>query len=230
MNAVKISQMNLNNLQIVNKNILETDKQREVAEKIKSMFPNAVVSRLIVNKYGERVFFNYTDVESSVEFTSCWNVHVDSMTHNLVKMYLAFSADYDPTVNYDMKEEHYTGSKLSDAKTISTPMKDKLSSITSEATIDGSVKDVSKVESDTNTMTTETKIENHDTKTTTFDGNNTDGFDTLSKDELKRTGNIGVQTVPDMIAKELEIRFTEYVMDFIRNTVFDLTTMLYLGD
>lgn len=222
--------MNLNSLQIVNKNILETDKQREVAEKIKTMFPNAVVSRLIVNKWGERVFFNYTDKDASQEFTSCWNCHVDSMSHNLVKMYLAFSADYDPTINYDMKEEHYTGSKVSDAKTVSTPTKDKLTSTSYEATIDSDTKEVSKVESDTNTMTTETKIESHDTKKTTFDGNDTDGFDTINKDELKRTGNIGVQTVPDMIGKELDIRFKEYVMDFIRNTVFDLTTLMYTGD
>lgn len=222
--------MNLNSLQIINKNLLETDKQREVAEKIKTMFPNAVVSRLIVNKFGERVFFNYTDKDASAEFTSCWNFHVDSMTHNLVKMYLAFTSDYDPTVNYDMKEEHYTGSKVSDATTTSTPTKDKLSSVTSEATIDGTTKEVTKVESETNTMTTETKIESHDTKKTTFDGNETDGFDTINKDELRRVGNIGVQTVPDMIGKELDIRFKEYVMDFIRNTVFDLTTLMYLGD
>ena len=237
---------------------------KNIATRINQLLPNSILQERIRNQYGERLFFYYdlgddtTETYSSVLFGRQFNNQISLMTYNMCMMYKGFTAEYDPTSNYDMKEAHYSGSKTGETTTTVTPTGQTTTTVkptggstvrTSEATIDGTEKVVSTV---TNTPTTDsagqlqvTTIDKDGVVVTTSnkfkdganqtvnwgdDNGTTEQFNTITKDETRRTGNIGVSTVPDMLLKETEVRFLNYLYTVIDRIIKDLTVMVYTGD
>lgn len=202
----------------------------EIAGKIKQLLPTASLINRLIHKYGERSYYYYEPKEGVIDptaiFINDFNTQVSLFSQNMCVMYKGYTATYDPTANYDMKEEHYVGGLTATSKTKMPKVTN--TNTTTEATISGVDKRTGEIKSETEEYTTETFFDG--SVKTQYDGKDTEEFNTIQKDELKRSGNIGVATVPDMLSKETLVRFTNYLYDLVDKIMNDLTVMVYTGE
>lgn len=205
-----------------------------IAGKIKQLLPTATLINRLKNHYGERSYFYYEPknneglIDPTAIFLNDFNAQISLYSQNMCVMYKGYTAIYDPTANYDMKEEHYVGGSTATAKS-KMPMVT-TTNTTTEATIDGTDKRTGEVKSETQEIISENFFDSSTNVKTKYDGKDTEEFNTIQKDELKRSGNIGVATVPDMLSKESMVRFTNYLYKLIEKIMDDLTVMVYTGD
>lgn len=203
-----------------------------MAGKIKQLLPTASLINRLIHKYGERSYYYYEPKEGVIDptalFINDFNTQVSLFSQNMCVMYKGYTATYDPTANYDMKEEHYVGGLTATSKTKMPKITN--TNTTTEATINATDKEVGKITSETEEYITENYFDSATNVKTKYDGNDTETFNTIQKDELRRSGNIGVATVPDMLSKETLVRFTNYLYDLVDKIMDDLTVMVYTGD
>lgn len=185
------------------------------------------IKRYIRNKFGDYLYYYYEDENRTVEsqFVEEFEMYAKMESNNLCFLFNAFILDYNPIENYDLKEEGYDGNKASELTAIND-YSENYKTVTRqyEATMSAEAKE---------TAWTETVPEGKyksvsrtaEEKTTTFDGETTENFATLTKRALRRHGNIGIQSGADLITKELSLRFKTIIfleIDHICNQILYL--------
>lgn len=204
----------------------------DTAVKINQLFTSSMLVNRLMHKYGEYSYFYYEPTDGIIDptamFINDFNAQISLLSQNMCVMYKGYTAVYDPTSNYDMREEQYSGMSTATSKS-KTPLITNTVT-TKEATINAVDKKTGEVESKTLENTVENFFDSTTNVKTTYDGEDTDTFNTIQKNELRRSGNIGVATVPDMLDKEKLIRFTNYLYDLIDKVMRDLTIIVYTGD
>ena len=230
----KISEMNIKSFDwhIVNQNVVTGDFL-PIAEQINSLVTKDVISNRILKKYCEYSFFiSENDIETDIEtsFFQYFSDYVKTNTVNMIQIYRAYNTDYNPSENYDLVEESYNGTKKDNTTNINTTDYGN-STNTTYKTTDSNVEKLTGKNIRENYTDTETTTTNHENnQTVNYNGNNTEKYNEITKTEIRRHGNIGVMSIPDMIKKENDIRFMNVVYDMIDNICNDLLVLVDTGD
>lgn len=219
---------------IVNPSFLPND-YAELANQINAIVTKDVISRRILNKFSEyRFYISEKEIESEndipVSFYQYFSDYVKTNSFNTVQIYKAYNTAYNPAENYDMTEESYNGIKK-DKTTNTNTSNYGDSTNTSYKTTDNNVEkltDKNIREHYTDTDTNETSFDN--TQNVNYNGANTENYNEITKNEIRRHGNIGVMSVPDMIKKENDIRFMNAIYAVIDNICNDLLVLVETGD
>lgn len=202
------------------------DRNAEFINSINSLIPSPAVARHILHMYDNFKYY-YTVGESATEgFYNAFMECVRERTMNTMQMFRALYAEYNPTENYDLTTESYSGGQSENVQTRQVAQ----GTVTvEEATYDGSTKQTSKTS--TSAPTIQSGYTGTLDKPVKFQGKDvTDAFNTITKSEERRHGNIGVTSVPDQIKKEMDIRFTNIYHAVIESICNELLAYFNTGD
>lgn len=187
------------------------------------IFTNTEILMEMTTKYS--LFYWQTPCRELGEtFLDLWHQYVLTTGAQLKKLYDAFAADYNPISNYDMTEEGLDGTRTDTTETENQPTGTQSTTTTAnrygiDSTGDGQPSDKTTTETGyTNRKDTRTETPKN-TVSGNYDGGTKTGYHEAKEHFFKRSGNIGVMTVPDMLSREWDVRrkiiLTDYVSRFI---------------
>lgn len=230
----KVSDMNIKayDWHIVDTSVVSAELS-EIAEKINQLVTKNIISNRIMKKYCEyRFYISENDIETDIEtsFYQYFNDYVRTNTMNIVQVYRAYNTDYNPAENYDLTEESYNGIKKDKTTNTNTSNYGNSTNTSYKTTDNNSEKMTGKNvrENYSDSETSETNYNNN--QSVNFRGSNTDNYNEITKNEIRKHGNIGVMSIPDMIKKENDIRFMNVVYKMIDTICDDLLIFVNTGD
>lgn len=156
-----------------------------------------------------------------------WVLYKTTTITDLIRAYDAFYAEYNPIDNYDGVEEvthlekHGNVSKTSGGSSTEKSTANNINTINSVAPFDSS--DMANNDKSVNSGSSETAISNDNSETTEYN-DTTLGTDTahdITKDTIRKHGNIGVTMTQQMIKEEIELRFKPVLIEYLTRFVYE---------
>lgn len=156
-----------------------------------------------------------------------WVLYKTTTIADLIRAYDAFYAEYNPIDNYDGVEEithlekHGTVSKTSGGSSTETSTANNINTINSVAPFDSN--DLANNDKSVNSGSSETAISNDNSETTEYN-DTTLGTETahdITKDTIRKHGNIGVTMTQQMIKEEIELRFKPVIIEYLTRFVYE---------
>lgn len=156
-----------------------------------------------------------------------WVLYKTTTITDLIRAYDAFYAEYNPIDNYDGVEEithlekHGTISKTSGGSSTETSTANNINTINSVAPFD--TVDMTNNDKSVNSGSSENVISNDNNETTEYN-DTTLGTDTahdITKDTIRKHGNIGVTMTQQMIREEIELRFKPVIIEYLTRFVYE---------
>lgn len=156
-----------------------------------------------------------------------WILYKSLTITDLIRAYDAFYAEYNPIDNYDGTEEithlekHGTVSKTSGGSSTETSTANNITTVNSVAPFDSS--DMTNNDKSVNSENSENVISNDNSETTEYE-ETTLGTETahdITKDTIRKHGNIGVTMTQQMIREEIELRFKPVIIEYLTRFVYE---------
>lgn len=175
---------------------------------------------------------NFFDIKYG-EFTmpktlyNSWILYKSLTITDLIRAYDAFYAEYNPIDNYDGVEEvthlekHGTVSKTSGGSSTETSTANNITTVNSVAPFDTT--DMTNDDKSVNSGSSENIISSDNSETTEYN-DTTLGTDTahdITKDTIRKHGNIGVTMTQQMIREEIELRFKPVIIEYLTRFVYE---------
>lgn len=156
-----------------------------------------------------------------------WVLYKTTTISDLIRAYDAFYAEYNPIDNYDGVEEithlekHGTVSKTSGGSSTETSTANNINTINSVAPFDSS--DMTNNDKSVNSGSSETAISNDNSETTEYEETTlgTDSAHDITKDTIRKHGNIGVTMTQQMIQEEINLRFKPILIEYLTRFVYE---------
>ena len=156
-----------------------------------------------------------------------WILYKSLTIPDLIRAYDAFYAEYNPIDNYDGTEEithlekHGTITKTSGGSSTETSTANNINTINSVAPFDTS--DMTNNDKSVNSGSSENIISSDNSDTTEYN-DTTLGTDTahdITKDTIRKHGNIGVTMTQQMIQEEINLRFKPILIEYLTRFVYE---------
>lgn len=156
-----------------------------------------------------------------------WILYKSLTITDLIRAYDAFYAEYNPIDNYDGTEEithlekHGTVSKTSGGSSTETSTANNITTVNSVAPFDTT--DMTNDDKSVNSGSSENIISSDNSETTEYN-DTTLGTDTahdITKDTIRKHGNIGVTMTQQMIKEEIELRFKPVIIEYLTRFVYE---------
>lgn len=156
-----------------------------------------------------------------------WILYKNTTITDLIRAYDAFYAEYNPIDNYDGVEEvthlekHGTVSKTSGGSSTETSTANNINTINSVAPFDSA--DMTNNDKSVNSGSSENVISNDNTETTEYTDTSlgTETAHDITKDTIRKHGNLGVTMTQQMIREEIELRFKPVIIEYLTRFVYE---------
>lgn len=211
----------------MNKTISEEIQELTIAQKQK--FEIKKENNVLVDSATVLSFFDIKYGEFTMPKTlyNSWALYKNTTITDLIRAYDAFYAEYNPIDNYDGVEEithlekHGTVSRTSGGSSTETSTANNINTINSVAPFDTA--DMTNNDKSVNSGSSETAISNDNSETTVYE-ETTLGSETahdITKDTIRKHGNIGVTMTQQMIKEEIELRFKPILIEYLTRFVYE---------
>ena len=156
-----------------------------------------------------------------------WVLYKTTTITDLIRAYDAFYAEYNPIDNYDGIEEvthlekHGKVSTTSDGSSTETSTANNINTVNSVAPFDSS--DMANNDKSVNSGSSENVISSDNSETTEYEETTlgTDIAHDITKDTIRKHGNIGVTMTQQMIREEIELRFKPVLIEYLTRFVYE---------
>lgn len=204
---------------------------KQIAEQLTMYVTKDVISSRILKKFSEFSFYIAEndlevgqDIETAFYMEFCRCVHLS--TFDILHLYSAFTKEYNALENYDRTEESYSGTKRDNATENKSNTLGTSQTINYKTTQDSNEQQTARTTTDSRTDSENNTTEYSNNSKINFDGNETEGFNEVQKNENRTHGNIGVTTAPQMLTQELQLRLKNLYYRIIDSICYELLILV----
>lgn len=211
----------------MNKNISEEIQELTTAQKQK--FEIKKGNETLITSDTVLTFFDIKYGEFTMPKTlyNSWVLYKSLTITDLIRAYDAFYAEYNPIDNYDGVEEithlekHGTISRTSGGSSTETSTANNINTLNSVAPFDSA--DMTNNDKSVNSGSSETVISNDNSESTEYEETTlgTDIAHDITKDTIRKHGNIGVTMTQQMIQEEINLRFKPILIEYLTRFVYE---------